>query len=75
MTFAGGTGEPTGELRDLGGPLSVQGKVVLTAQPGYDLSGYVTPRPSAVPALIHAIEFLGTPDAQGRRRFALSGSY
>ena len=75
VTFPGGTGEPTGELRDLGGPLSVQGKVVLSAQPGYDLSGYVTPRPSAVPALVHAIEFLGTPDAQGRRRFALSGSY
>ncbi|HET9107369.1 MAG TPA: type II secretion system protein N [Steroidobacteraceae bacterium] len=75
VTFPGGTGEPTGRLRDLGGPLSVQGKVVLTPQPGYDLSGYVTPRPSAVPALVNAIEFLGTPDAQGRRQFALSGSY
>jgi general secretion pathway protein N len=75
VTFPGGAGEPTGAVRDLGGPLSVQGSIVLTPQPGYDLSGYVTPRPSAVPALINAIEFLGTPDAQGRRRFALSGSY
>ena len=75
VTFPGGAGEPTGELRDLGGPLAVQGKVALTPQPGYDLSGYVTPRPSAVPALVNAIEFLGTPDAQGRRRFALSGTY
>jgi general secretion pathway protein N len=76
VTFPGGTAEePTGRLRDLGGPLAVQGKIVLTPQPGYTLSGYVTPRPSAVPALVNAIEFLGTPDAQGRRQFALSGTY
>jgi general secretion pathway protein N len=74
-TFPGGKGEPTGAVHDLGGPLSVQGKVVLTPQPGYDLSGYVTPRASAVPALVNALEFLGSPDAEGRRQFALAGSY
>ncbi|MGH8295192.1 MAG: type II secretion system protein N [Steroidobacteraceae bacterium] len=75
VTFPGGTREPTGNLEDIGGPLAVQGKLVLTAQPGYSLSGYVTPRPSAVPALVNAIQFLGTPDAQGRRQFAVSGTY
>ena len=75
VTFPGGTAATTGRLRDLGGPLAVQGKLVLTPQPGYDLSGYVTPRASAVPALVNAIEFLGSPDAQGRREFALSGTY
>ncbi len=75
VTFPGGASEPTGAVQDLGGPLAVQGKLVLTPQPGYDLSGYVTPRPSAVPALVNAIEFLGTPDDQGRREFALSGTY
>jgi general secretion pathway protein N len=75
VTFPGGTAPPTGHVQDLGGPLSVDGQLVLTAQPGYDLSGYVTPRASAVPALINALEFLGTPDAQGRRQFALSGTY
>jgi general secretion pathway protein N len=75
VTFPGGTPEPTGRVQDLGGPLAVAGQLVLTPQPGYDLSGYVTPRASAVPALVNALEFLGTPDAQGRRQFALQGSY
>jgi general secretion pathway protein N len=75
VTFPGGTPEPTGDVRDLGGPLAVSGKLVLTPQPGYELSGYVTPRASANQALINAIEFLGSPDAQGRRPFALSGTY
>jgi general secretion pathway protein N len=75
VTFPGGTGQPTGDLQDVGGPLAVQGKLVLTPQPGYALSGYVTPRPSANQALVNTIEFLGSPDAQGRRQFALSGTY
>lgn len=75
VTFPGGTPQPTGDVRDVGGPLAVTGKLVLTAQPGYDLSGYVTPRQSARPALVNAIRFLGSPDAQGRRQFALSGTY
>jgi hypothetical protein len=75
VTFPGGTPQPTGDVQDAGGPLAVQGKIVLTPQPGYDLSGYVTPRQSATPALINAIQFLGSPDAQGRRQFALSGTY
>jgi general secretion pathway protein N len=75
VTFPGGAGEPSGEVRDLGGPLAVEGRLVLTPQPGYDLTGYVTPRQSASQPLINAIEFLGSPDAQGRRPFALSGTY
>ena len=75
VTFPGGTAEPTGTVQDVGGPLVVQGQLHLTPQPGYDLSGYVTARQSATPALINAIQFLGSPDAQGRRPFALSGTY
>lgn len=75
VTFPAGTPQPTGDVQDAGGPLAVQGKLVLTPQPGYDLSGYVTPRQSATQALINAIQFLGSPDAQGRRQFALSGTY
>ena len=75
VTFPAGGSEPTGDLRDLGGPLSVEGKLVLTPQPGYDLSGYVTPRASATAPLVNAIQFLGSPDAQGRRQFAMSGTY
>ena len=75
VTFPGGTGPPTGALRDLGGPLAVAGNLILTPQPGYELSGDVTPRASANQALVNTIEFLGSPDAQGRRQFALSGTY
>lgn len=75
VTFPGGAGEPTGDVQDLSGPLSVQGQLHLTPQPGYELSGYVTPRADATPALLDAIQFLGSPDAQGRRPFALSGTY
>jgi general secretion pathway protein N len=75
VTFPGGTTPPTGTVRDLGGPLAVTGTLVLTSQPGYDLSAYLTPRASATQPLLNAIAFLGTPDAQGRRPFALAGTY
>lgn len=75
VTFPGGGSEPTGNVQDVGGPLAVTGTIVLTPQPGYDLSGYVTPRANASQPLINAIEFLGSPDAQGRRQFAMSGTY
>jgi general secretion pathway protein N len=75
VTFPGGGTEPTGSVQDMGGPLAVAGQLVLTPQPGYDLSGYVTPRASASQPLINAIQFLGSPDAQGRRQFAMSGTY
>ena len=75
VTFPGGGSQPTGNVQDAGGPLAVTGTIVLTPQPGYDLSGYVTPRPSATQPLLNAIEFLGSPDAQGRRQFAMSGTY
>src|SRR6185437_2785380 len=54
VTFPGGTPQPTGDVQDAGGPLAVQGTLVLTPQPGYGLSGYVTPRQNATQALINA---------------------
>ena len=75
VTFPGGGSEPTGDVQDIGGPLAVEGKLVLTPQPGYDLSGYVTPRASATQPLVNAIQMFGSPDAQGRRQFGMSGTY
>ncbi|HEY6514673.1 MAG TPA: type II secretion system protein N [Steroidobacteraceae bacterium] len=75
VTFPGGGSQPTGNLQDLGGPLALQGTLVLTPQPGYNLSAYVTPRANASQPLINAIQFLGSPDAQGRRQFAMQGTY
>ena len=75
VTFPGGAGEPVGRLRDLGGPLAVDGSLRLTAQPGYVLNARVAARSDAVPSLLNALEYLGTPDAEGRRPFALAGTY
>ena len=70
VTFPGGSGDPTGQLQDLGGPLSVQGTVrLMQDKPGVDLQVYITPRPDAAPALVNQLQFLGSPDSQGRREF------
>jgi general secretion pathway protein N len=75
LTFPGGSGDPTGQLRDLGGPLTVEGTVRLTREPGFDLQGFVTPHRDAPPELANEIQFLGSPDAQGRRQFALAATF
>lgn len=77
LTFPPSSGaEPTGQLRDLGdGPLVVEGTLHLTREPGFELEGLVTPRPSAPPELQQTIQFLGSPDAQGRRPFSLAGTF
>ncbi|MGH8144186.1 MAG: type II secretion system protein N [Steroidobacteraceae bacterium] len=68
-------GDPIqGQLRDLGGPLSVRGQLRLTRGNNYELSGSVAARDDASPQLIQALQLLGPPDAQGRRMFSLAGS-
>ena len=75
VTFPGGPGEPVGHLRDLGGPLAVEGTLRLTGRAGYDLRVRVAARAQAAPSLVNALRYLGTPDAEGWRPFALAGPY
>ncbi|HEY0766717.1 MAG TPA: type II secretion system protein N [Steroidobacteraceae bacterium] len=75
VTFPGGSGEPTGKLRDLDGPLAVEGTLRLTREPGFDLEGLVAPRSGATPELVNNIRYLGSPDASGRRPFSLAGTF
>jgi len=75
VVFPGGSGEPAGSVQDLGGPLAVQGTLRLTGAPGYELEGEVAPRPGAAPELVNSLQFLGTPDALGRRPFSMAGTY
>lgn len=63
------------ELRDLGGPLAVTGTLSIRAGHEYLLSGLVAVRPAANAELAKIIEYLGPPDAQGRRAFTLEGSF
>jgi general secretion pathway protein N len=75
VTFPGGSGEPTGKLRDLEGPLALEGTLRLTPQPGFELEGLIAPRAGATPALVNNLRFLGSPDASGRRPFSMSGTF
>jgi hypothetical protein len=63
-----------GQLRDLGGPLSVSGQLLLMRGNNYALSGSVTARGDASSQLVQALQLLGPPDTQGRRTFSLAGS-
>ncbi len=75
VTFLGGSGEPRGQLRDLGGPLAVEGALRLTRGPGFELQGLVAVRPGASAELAKDIQYLGSPDAQGRRPFSLAATF
>lgn len=75
LRFPEGPGEPLGQLRDLGGPLWLRGTLRLTAQPGYVLHARVAARAGASPSLLQGLQYLGAPDGQGRRPFALAGTY
>jgi len=75
VNFPGGTGDPIGRIRDLDGPLSLEGTLHLTRQPGFELEGLVAPRPGAPPELANNMRFLGSPDASGRWQFSLAGTF
>jgi hypothetical protein len=70
LTFPGGSGDPTGQLKDLGGPLALEGTVRLTQdKPGVMVDTFITPRPDAAPQLVSQLQYLA-PDAQGRRELS-----
>jgi Type II secretion system (T2SS), protein N len=72
-----GTGAATpimGTLRDLEGPLSLQGQLQLLSTGAYELSGTVAARDSSSADLRQMLQLLGPPDAQGRHTFSLAGT-
>lgn len=70
LTFPGGDGVPQGRLRDLGGPLGIDGTVSIKQdQPGIDVNTYITPRSDAPAALVDQMQILPR-DPQGRIEFA-----
>lgn len=68
-------GAISGELRDLDGPLAVTGTLLVRNGSEYVLSGSAAARADANAELAKAVEFLGPPDAQGRRQYSLAGSF
>jgi general secretion pathway protein N len=75
VSFPGGSGDPVGALRDLEGPLALEGTLRLTPAPGFELEGVIAARRGAPPELVNSLRFLGSPDATGRRPFSLSGTF
>jgi hypothetical protein len=65
-----------GQLRDLEGPLEVNGQLTLQQSGSYEVNGTVASRASASEDLNKTLQlFLGPADAQGRRTFSLAGSF
>jgi general secretion pathway protein N len=76
LSFPGGAGdEPVGNLRDLGGPLAVDGTLRLTREPGFVLDARIAARPNASPEIVKQLQYLGSPDAQGRRPLSVAGTF
>jgi len=64
-----------GALTDLSGPLQLAGTLALkAADRSYEINGLVAPRADASPQLVNSLQFLGPPDAQGRRPVSLAGT-
>lgn len=64
-----------GALVDISGPLQIAGTLELkAADRSYVINGLVATRPSASQELSNSLQFLGPPDAQGRRQVSLAGT-
>ncbi len=72
---AGNSDTPSGMVHDQGGPLALDATLQLTHDPGYVVQGQVAARPSASPDITTQLQYLGTPDAAGRRPFSLAGTF
>jgi general secretion pathway protein N len=76
VTFPSGSGgdEIVGGLSDAGGPLEISGNIRLKADRSYVVDGVVAARPDAPKSMADSLQYLGPPDAQGRRQFSFSGT-
>jgi general secretion pathway protein N len=64
-----------GTLNDVAGPIQIAGTIQLkAADRSYLIDGQVATKPDAPADFARTLEFLGPPDAQGRRPFSLSGT-
>lgn len=64
----------TGQIHDAGGPLEINGTLLLTPPGNYDLSTRIRARPDAPRALQDNLRFLGSPESDGSYIFKIAGS-
>jgi general secretion pathway protein N len=60
-------------IEDVSGILDVSGSLVLAQDRTFSLVGQVAPTASAPPGVLEQLQFLGSPDPQGRREFRIEG--
>jgi hypothetical protein len=72
---SGANGDLKGRLTDTDGPLSVLGELSLGRDRSFDLQGSVARRGTERTPFDQAIQYLGSPDASGRRPFGVSGTF
>jgi hypothetical protein len=77
LTFDGAPqgGVHRGMLRDLAGPIELTGTLDVKDDFSWMLDALAKPRATAPPQLQRLLEYLGPPDAQGRRRFGAEGTF
>jgi len=64
-----------GALTDMGGPLKITGTLQLKPDRSYVIDGLVATGPQTPKDVADSLQFLGAPDAQGRRQFSLAGTF
>lgn len=76
LTFPGGNTDKTviGKLEDLQAAIAASGELKLSPGRAYVLDVHVAARPNAPESLKQGMQYLGAPDAQGRRPFSVSGT-
>lgn len=62
-----------GSVEAISGVLELGGTIKLTRDRNYEFIGKVAAKPNAPPGISQQLQFLGSPDAQGRRDFRIEG--
>ncbi len=75
VTFPGNEGEPVGQIQTLEGPLDVEGTLRLTREPGFAVEGTVAAGAEVHLQLARQLEYLGSPDGNGRRPFSVAATF
>lgn len=62
-------------LKDLSGPVELDGQLLLNADRSFELEATLAPKPDAAPQISNMLNFVGPEDGQGRRQLRYSGSF
>ena len=63
------------DLKDLEGPIEMVATLRIERDRSFLIDGQIATRPNAPAQVISALQYLGEPDAAGRRPFSMSGTF